>query len=44
MEPPAPDARSLWSRDVSGKRVAKSAKKDKPKAKEKSKRKSAKGG
>jgi enoyl-CoA hydratase len=44
MAPPAPDARSVWSRDVSGKRVAKSTKRDKSKDKEKSKRKSAKGG
>ena len=44
MEPPAPDARSVWSRDVSGKRVAKSTKRDKSKDKEKSKRKSATGG
>ena len=43
MEPPAPDARSVWSRDVSGKRVAKSAKKGKTKSKEKAKRKAAKG-
>ena len=43
LEPPAPDARSLWSRDVSGKRVAKSAKKDKSKDKKKSARKAAKG-
>ena len=42
MEPPAPDARSVWSRDVSGKRVAKSTTSKKSKAKEKSKRKSAK--
>jgi enoyl-CoA hydratase len=44
MAPPAPDARSVWSRDVSGKRVAKSTKRDKSKDKEKPKRKSAKGG
>jgi len=44
MAPPAPDARSVWSRDVSGKRVAKSTKRDKSKDKEKSKRKSATGG
>jgi len=44
MAPPAPDARSVWSRDVSGKRVAKSTKIEKSKDKEKSKRKSAKGG
>ncbi len=42
MEPPAPDARSVWSRDVSGKRVAKSEKKGKTKSKEKAKRKAAK--
>jgi enoyl-CoA hydratase len=44
MAPPAPDARSVWSCDVSGKRVAKSTKIEKSKDKEKSKRKSAKGG
>ena len=43
MDPPAKDARSLWSRDVSGKRAAKSPKKEKSKAKEKTKRKAAKG-
>jgi enoyl-CoA hydratase len=45
MEPPTPDARSLWSRDVSGKRAAKAPKKEKSniKAKEKAKRKTAKG-
>ena len=39
MDPPTPDARSVWSRDVSGKRAAKSPKKDNPKSKEKAKEK-----
>lgn len=37
MDPPRPDARSVWSRDVSGKRVAKSPKKEKSKAPKKAK-------
>lgn len=37
MQPPAADARSLWSRDVSGKRATKSAKKEKTKGKPKDK-------
>ena len=49
MDPPTPDARSVWSRDVSGKRAAKPPKKEKSKTKskekaiEKTKRKATKG-
>jgi enoyl-CoA hydratase len=47
MQPPGAQARSLWSRDISGKRTAKAPKKEKSKGKEKSKdktqRKAAKG-
>jgi len=39
MQPPAAEARSLWSRDVSGKRMAQPGKKEKSKAKEKAKEK-----
>ena len=39
MQPPTAQARSLWSRDVSGKRAAKAPKKEKFKGKEKTKEK-----